>query len=425
MPFDLQQFQDTFDFSQVDNALPIMQFQAEPIEENDDVVIYQAVIATKEANVNMVTLDDQTLKNIATESNRETAENDIPIHRLHNSREFQIGVMLSGKYEASANRTTGTFNISKDDDTEVLRTRMRLGIVRDMSPKLRGRVKCNVCDERMYVYGSCMNDHWLGDVIKVEGKEIQVTGTYEDAHLIEVSVVARGAFPGAILFSEKEDMVIEAVREGALNEKAIHIISHNYSLDMDKFPKPNPKSTSLPKGDDKKMAKPTDADTQLLKDQNADLTQKVADKDNQIKTLNETTVPKTDFDTLQTNYSTVESERDNKNAKVIELQGKLGTAEVVVSEYEACVNHVRDKAIEFYAKVRGVEVNDTKDHLFVQRKKTLQESKSLPYLIGAYEQYQSEYYSESTEFGGQTTKEMRQQSQEPVAVRVNQSHFDI
>ena len=236
----------------------------------------------------MVTLDDQTLKNIAAECNRETAENDIPIRRMHNSREFQIGVMLTGKYEASMNRTTGTFSISKDDDTEVLRTRMRLGIVRDMSPTLRGRVKCNVCDEKMYVYGCCANDHWLGEVIKVEGKEIQVTGMYEDAHVIEVSVVPRGAFAGAILFSEKEDMLIEAVKEGALNEKAVHIISQNYSVDMDKFAIKPPKSTSLPTpGGPKPMSKPNDAETRLLQDQLSDSQQTVSERDETIKNLKE------------------------------------------------------------------------------------------------------------------------------------------
>ena len=427
MPFDLQTFQNTFDFEAIGNHSSIIQYQAEPVEENDDVVIYQAVIATQEMNPNYVIPDDKTLQNIANQSNRETADNDVPIHQMHNTRDFQIGVMLTGAYESSKNQTTGTFNISKDDDTESLRTRMRLGIVRDMSPKLRGRVECNVCDEKMYVYGGCINDHWLGEVIKVEGKEITVTGTFKDADVIEVSVVPSGAFAGAMLFSDEKNtaLITEAIKEGVLTEKAFQMLEYNYSVDMGKFPKPSPKSTSIPQTGGAPVPKTNDADTQLLKDQNADLTQKVTDKDKEIKTLKETTVAKTDHETLQASYSTVETERDEKNAKVIELQGQLGTAQAVVAEYEASVNHIREKAIEFYAKVRGVEVTDTTDHLFVQRKKALEDSKSLPYLIGAYEQYQRDYYADTTEFGGQTTKSARTGDAVAVETVVNPNDFDF
>ena len=422
MPFNRQEFDEAFDFAAVGNYVPMMkEFQAEPTEENEDVVIYRAVIATKEPNVNMVMLDDLTLRNVAAECNRETAENDIPIHRLHNSREFQIGVMLTGVYEASNNRTTGTFNISKDDDTEVLRKRMELGIVRDMSPKLRGRVKCNVCDERMYVYGGCANDHWLGEVIKVEGKEIQVTGTYEDAHVIEVSVVPRGAFPGATLFSEKEDMLVEAVKEGALNEKAIHIISETYSVDMEKFVIKPPKSTSLPTGGPKPMSKPNDAETRLLQDQLSDSQQTVSERDETIKNLKEQLK---DRPTVE-EYTQFQEDAAETKKTLVEKEGELGRVEGIVADYDACVEYVRTKAIEFYAKIRDVETDNTTDKLFTSRKQSLENSKSLAYLIGAYEQYQESYYADATEFGGETMRGSRQDASEGATVIVNPNHFDI
>ena len=418
MSFDLQAFQNTFDFAAIGNYLPIMKFQAEPIDEDDDVVIYQAVIATQEPNVNNVMLDEQTCRNVAAECNRETAGNDVPIHRIHNMREFQIGVMLTAMYEAEMKRTTGTFNISKDADTEILRTRMRLGIVRDMSPKLIGKIDCNVCDERMFAYGCCVNDHWLGETIKVEGKEITVTGTYKDAHVIEVSVVPRGAFPGATLFSENEELLIEAVKEGALNEKAIHTIAQTYSMDMDKFVIPTPISLPQPQPQPQggpPVATPTDAEVQLLHDEISDLKDEIEKKDQQAKEKE---------DKVKKDFAAIENERDEKNSTVIELQGKLGTTEATVAEHEACIKHVRDKAIEFYAKVRGVEADDENDHLFVSRKKTLQESNSLPYLIGAFEQYMKNFYAEHTEFGGETTTPRRTNEGTPAAV-VNQNHFDI
>ena len=420
MPFDLQQFQDTFDFAAIGSYLPMMQFQAEPIDEDDDVVIYRAVIATQEPNVNNVMLDDQTLRNIAAECNRETAGNDVPIHRMHNTRDFQIGVMLTAMYEENMARTTGTFNISKDGDTEILRTRMSLGIVRDMSPKLIGKIDCNVCDERMFAYGCCVNDHWLGETIKVEGKDIVVTGTYQDAHVIEVSVVPKGAFPGAVLFSENEELLIEAVKEGALNEKAIHTIAETYSIEMDKFPIPKtPIRSPEPEGGPKPVSKPTDADVQLLNDQISDLTKKSDTQEAKLNTQQE----KMKSMVSQTDFAAVEQEREEKNSEIIELQGQLGTTEATVSEHEACTKHVRDKAIAFYAKVRGVEVTDEEDHLFVSRKKTLQESNSLPYLIGAFEQYMKDFYAEHTEFGGETTNPRR--TDEAATPAVNQKHFDF
>ena len=186
------------------------------------------------------------------------------------------------------------------------------------------------------------------------------------------------------------------------------------------------------------MSKPTEADMQILKDQISDLTNKLEKRDEQLRAVRkekESMVSQTDFAAVEqerderikekdARISTVESERNEKNAEVIELQGKLGESDATVTEHEACIQHVRDKAIAFYAKVRGVDVDDESDALFVGRKKILQESNSLPYLIEVFEQYQKDYYAAETEFGGLTTKSKREDDT-PRPGHVNQNNFDF
>lgn len=426
MLFNKENFDKTFDFASVGGYLPLMrEFQAaEPTEENDDFVIYQAIIATQEPNNNYVIPDEQTLRNIAQECNRPTAKDDIPIYPNHDARDFQIGVMLSANYEENLRQTTGTFNICKDPETEVLRKRMELGIVRDMSPKLVGRVECNVCDERMYAYGCCVNDHWLGETIRVEGKDILVTGTFKDAHVIEVSVVSKGAFPSAVLFSETENVSLlqGAIDAGILNEKAIHTIAHNYSVDMERFTFKPPKSTSLPNKPTggTPMAEPTQLEATpenitLLQNQVQDAKAKIAEKDKQLAAFSEEKkglVPQAELEEVRTKLT-------EANQSLIEKDAQISKA----ADYDASVAHVQKRAIEFYAKIRGVDVDNDTDDLFVSRKKALQESSSLSYLLSALQQYQEDYYADTTQFGGQTTR-TSETSQEAAPI-VNAGHFDF
>ena len=434
MSFNEQLFQEIFDFAKNGVYLPLMKnFQAQPQEETEDMVVYRAVIATQEPNVNYIVPDEQTLKNIAAACNRETAKDDIPIFQNHNSYNFQIGVMLTAEYDEKRRQTTGTFNISKDAETEVLRHRIALGIVRDMSPKLIGPAVCNVCDESMYRYGGCVNDHWLGERIKVEGKEIIVTATYKDAHVIEVSVVSKGAFQSSTMFSENIELMNSAIKAGALSEKGLHILCHNYAMDMETFtvPKTRPKPNPKPKNNGgKKMPAPATLDIlnpdyvieekdlelsnmQILHGKVVDLTADVASRDAQLE-------EKKDM-VLGTEFAAVQTKYDEEHGKVIQLQGKLAESDATISEHEACITHVRDKAIEFYAKIRGVEVNNETDTLFTKRKQVLEASHSLPYLLSAFEQYMKDFYADATTFGGETTKPVRTAAEEIIVV--NPNHF--
>ena len=428
MPFDKEHFDSKFDFAKIGSYLPIMrEFQAaEPTEENDDVVIYQAVIATQEPNSNYLIPDEQTLKNIAKECNRDTAKDDIPIFQNHDAREFQIGVMLTAKYVENRREVTGTFNISKDEETEVLRKRMELGIVRDMSPQIMGTVECNVCEEKMYFYGACKNDHWLGETIRVEGKDILVTGTIMDGHVIEVSVVSKGAFQSAMLFSETENVSLlqDAIDAGILNEKAMHTIAYNHGVDINKFMIKPKKSTSLPINTPKgglPMSTPTPLEATaenitLLQNQLEDAQAKIAEKDEQLATFAEdikALVPATELEEVRTKLTEAHQSLIQKDAEISK-----------VADYEASVEYVQKRAIAFYAKIRGVEIDNETDTLFVSRKNAIQESKSLSYLLSALEQYEDQYYADATQFGGMAKRTASDTSEVEVP-SVNPAHFDF
>lgn len=405
MPFDQQKFDETFGFAMDKFSLDDMMtdFNLEQDASDDNFAVYKATIATKEFNNNYLYLDEQTMNNIAKASNRDTAGKDIPIFPNHNRYDFQMGTMLTGKYIKSRNRVEGTFNIIRDPQTEVLINRINNRVVRGVSPTIKGDAFCDIDGEKMYRYGGSKSGYYLGETVKIDGKERIVTATFKNAQLIEVSVVSMQAFPGATIFSENQALLQQALAEGVIDDKALDMIEYSFSLDLSGVNRthsipPNPK----PNGG-KPVSKPTDADTQLLQDQVTDLTQQVTDKDKQITAFSEQVTELEKRPTVE-EFQAKETALTEANQKLIETQGKLGTAEATVAEYDAGVEHIRTKAIEFYAKVRGVEADNTTDPLFVNRKKNLQDSKSLTYLLGAFEQYQQDYYASTTQFGGQATK---------------------
>lgn len=440
MPFDIDKFNETFGhYDRYELTSMMTDFAMSDEESTDEFEVYRAIIATQEFNSNYLFLDEKTLQNIAAQSNRDMAGNDIPIFPNHDRYDFQIGTMLSGTYQKSKKRVEGTFSIIKDSETEVLRNRINNKVVRDVSPTIKGEIECDICGDgtKMWKYGGCKNGHYLGETIPIDGKDRIVTGTFKDANLVEVSVVSMGAFPGATIFSENEELLREALAEGVINEKALDSIEYNFSVDLsgvrrttipnggnpmpnpepEPNPEPSPEPEPNPEPGGNPMPNPTDTDTKLLNDQIADYKQEIADKDKQIAKYQEQVSTMISAEDRQK----IENDLTETKAKLIETEGKLGAAEVIVTQYEACVDHVRTQAIEFFAKVRGVDIDNTTDSLFPSRKKALEDSDSLTYLLGALEQYQNSYYSSVTEFGGQTKRETTR----TLETQINPNHFDI
>ena len=160
---------------------------------------------------------------------------------------------------------------------------------------------------------------------------------------------------------------------------------------------------------------PTQEGITLLYQQLEDAQSKIAKKDQQIAAFtedNKDLVPKADLEGLREKLTTA-------NQSIIEKDAALSK----VADYDASVAYVQKRAIAFYAKIRGVEVDNETDELFVSRKNALQDSESLSYLLSALEQYQEDYYADNTQFGGLTTRESKPSQQE--APIVNDAHFDF
>ena len=428
MSFNLQKFEEIFGIQADKYSLDHMMtdFQEETEASTDEFAVFRAVIATKDFNSNYIYLDEKTLQNIARQSNRDKAGDDIPIYPNHNRYDFQIGTMLTAKYLASRGRVEGTFNIIRDPETEILINRINNRVVRDVSPTLMGEIECDVCGDgtKMYRWGGCKQDHYLGDKLMIDGKERIVTGTFKDAKLIEVSVVGKGAFSNTVIFSENKELLEQALAEGIINEKALDMIEYSFSVDLGIKPTKTPKTE--PKPEPKKvigglpMAEPTKLEATpenitLLQNQVQDAKAKIAEKDEQLASFAEekkSLVPETELEKVRT-------ELTEAKQSLIEKEAQLNKS----ADYDASVAYVQKRAIEFYAKIRGVEVDSETDELFVSRKKALQESQSLSYLLSALEQYQEDFYADNTQFGGLSTRTSEASKQEvPI---VNPGHFDF
>ena len=443
MPFDLAKFEEVFGYDSDKYSLDHMmrEFQEDTEASTDEFAVFQAIIATGEFNSNYIFLDEKTLQNIARASNRDTAGDDIPIFPNHNRYDFQIGTMLTGKYLKSKKRVEGTFNIIRDDETNILINRMNNRVVRDVSPTVMGPIECDLCGDgsKMYRYGGCKEGHYLGDMLKIDGKDRLVTGTFKDAKLIEVSVVAKGAFSNTVVFSENKDLIEQALAEGIIDEKALDMIEYSFSVDLgikrskpeplppepEPQPEPNEKTGGPPMSkptlsfDIEELKKnPTQEGVTLLYQQLEDAHSKNTKQGAQIAAFEEekkSLVPAADLEKVR-------NELTEAKQSIIEKDAQLGK----ITDYDASVAYTQKRAIEFYAKIRGVDVDNTSDDLFVSRKKALQESQSLSYLLSALEQYQEDYYADTTEFGGLTTRERREhENQGTVQVAVNPNHFDI
>lgn len=442
MPFDLAQFEKVFGYENDKYSLDHMMrdFQEDTEASTDEFAVFQAIIATGEFNSNFIYLDEKTLQNIARASNRDTAGDDIPIFPNHNRYDFQIGTMLTGKYLKSKKRVEGTFNIIRDDETNLLINRINNRVVRDVSPTVMGTIECDICGEKMYRYGGDKNGHYLGDTfIGENGKERLITGTFKDAKLIEVSVVAKGAFSDTVIFSENKDLLEQALAEGIIDEKALDMIEYSFSVDLGiknskpeplppaPAPKPEPQPQPQQGGLSMSILKFSFNVEELLKQPTVpsetarefyerleDADQTIIKKDEQIAAFEEekkSLVPITELEASEEKLATAEQALLEKDVQLDKVE-----------DYDEAVAHVKEQAIAFYAKVRKVEVDDTTDKLFVSRKKRIQESESsLMSLMLQLQKYQNEYYAEATEFGGQT----KGGSTESPALQVNPQHFDI
>lgn len=392
-----QKFYETFDMGKFTTYLPMKaEYEISEEQSQEDFAVYSAVMAKGGENLNNVIISDYVLRRMP----NAVKSGDVNTYVNHNTSDLPMGDVLSAQYKD--NQVIGDFNILRDiEGTNDLIRRIDMGVVSDVSPGFRDvEVTCNVpgCGERMLFYGGCRNNHFLGDTIKVEGKDFKVTGTMVKGTFKELSVVGSGAIPGVEIFAENQDLINEAYHEGIINDRVLSMVYSNYSVDLTPFIKPS-KTTTIPNNQGGlSMANPKDADAKILQDRVTDLEAEKAELEAQVASYKDHVAPET--------FQEKEDKITELNASIIEKDTEIAKNKMAVEDYTTCIAYAKAQAISFYAKVRGVEEDNETDILFMSRKKSLEESQSLAYLIGALCQYQEDYYKGATQFGGKFNKKL-------------------
>lgn len=420
MDFNKDLFYDTLEAA---NQVTFVEYQDiyESVEETEEFARYRATFGTNEENRNNIILAPRVLQKMASRANK--TDDPVGVFRHHSTeREFPIGRVLNAKYDASAKETTGEFDILKDvDGTNDLIRRIEFKVVSKLSPGFRdAKVDCNIkgCGQPMYYQSFCRNGHYTGDKIALGDDVVKVTGTMKDGEFRELSVVGISAIASTAIFEENKELINLAFHEGVLDERMLTTMHTQFSVDLTPHIQPK-KKTFIPDKDkgDTDMSNPTDADVQVLQDRITDLEKKGAEKDTKIVEFEEqvkTLVKPEDHNKTTEELAQAKTDIIEKDTKIVEFEAKT-------TDYDACVNFCSAKAIEFYAKDRKVDPNNTTDPLFLARKKALEESKSLSYLMSSMVQYMEDYYKDATQFGGQVQRQLER----PVEPYVNPGNFDI
>ena len=129
--------------------------------------------------------------------------NERPIGKTSNARVY--GKKVKGEVQIQQ----GLEDVGSDD----LNARVATGILKETSIGfMGGRMKCDICGETMrrWMFGYYdKNDHDLGYMALIDGENVLITGSLDNKddsfQLLEVSIVDRGADPGAKIIKQLEE----------------------------------------------------------------------------------------------------------------------------------------------------------------------------------------------------------------------------
>lgn len=179
---------------------------------------FRAQISNSLIDSYFTVMADSTLRNYAAD-----AAAGVPFQNSHNTRALGFGRSLTGRFIGKQGNgvsrveadffTTRGINLSGFSSDDWI-TALQLGIVRDVSVGFTGgRTVCSICNGDMDAFAWLFRGADDGDACfhvpgeqyprkgpdgkALKGELETATGLIEDAHLVEVSTVYRGATPGA------------------------------------------------------------------------------------------------------------------------------------------------------------------------------------------------------------------------------------
>jgi hypothetical protein len=203
--------------------------------ESNQPVFWRARISNNELDSYFTKMAVSSLKNYAAD-----AKTGVPFQDSHNTRSitYTLGRSLAGEYisldenkRASVEADFYTLQ-GIDPIIDTFINKMRADLVSDVSIGfIPGEYRCSICGRDMLDWNwdnwedACM--HWPGVEYAKEkgGEKILCTATVEHARLSEVSVVADGATPGAMIL--KAERMIEA---GKMPSRMARTIENTYHV---------------------------------------------------------------------------------------------------------------------------------------------------------------------------------------------------
>ena len=353
--------------------------------------------------------NDTSMKNFA-----EGAVVGVPMLQAHSWSDVGIGYTFNSEHLKSKKEVnvaayiTKGYELSSRDYTYGSSENYILALanrdIREVSMGISsGRSVCSICGGNIWSYREC--PHYPGREYEVGANKTKKICTYTiyDAHLDEVSFVANGAVPGAIVLKSQEmchnkeisiDDVAKVFRERYPRIDTEKTIFHNKVYAFNKA------FTSQSSEENTSMANPVD------------LTPTIQGLQAAHPNLNIPDDPIEAFTHLATALSTAQSSADQFKAQNTQLQTALTTAQQDSAKLQLAAQdgklyrqHCYDQAKEMHIARFGTELADIYVSLFDN------ESTPASVIYGYVEQWQSEL--NPPDASGNPTHAGQQRTQEP------------
>ena len=337
------------------------------LEGSDDFAVFEGIMSSDKLNTKYFRYSPEAL----TEMTRQADEgNGVPIYPLHESyREFNIGRTRSSRMRR--NQSLTVFDIQRDltmgnTTTDDLINRMRTATVDSLSTgTIGGDFLCDLdgsrfefkSDGMFFFTRQCEQGHRLGDTVKYEGKDQDVTATvYGKPRLFELSVVGAGAVPDAKIIKRLGEML--STDEIAVED--LHLISEINGFTFDALTErlgvepvlpfhnpdsePVPEAAPIPLSQNPEGDTPMAANKELLEQENEALSAQFDAVTKEKAELQE----KLDAGCTPEEAEALETQLEDTKTALTEATEKIATYEKSVKDGKVALDYLHTEATKYH-----------------------------------------------------------------------------
>jgi hypothetical protein len=190
--------------------------------EGDNLFFFRAEISNDLLDSHFTHMSERTLQNYASD-----AEHGVAFLRGHNWHELPLGYSITGAVEDTGRKrvVADFYTVPGMDDTDNLISRIKTGLVRDVSVGFHGgRAICDLCGQDFWDcrhFPGLKYEEKEGDTVKTQ----LATFTIDDARLSEVSGVFDGSTPQAMILKAQR-----AAKAGELTRSQVALLESQYRV---------------------------------------------------------------------------------------------------------------------------------------------------------------------------------------------------